>query len=197
MLRTQVDFWRGLNTILGDCLIAGVTRVCGMLGVVACCFILFWIFRISPMNCCMGPTAKLFSSSSSSESLRPIEHIPPGWRIFLVHCHNCRFTDCKQGSFQVSGAGLSSNSSCWAAKSAALVRPLSSKRSDLYLSLSRKNWTEFLTGVLLIPSMVSNEWTSKVPGAYLYVFGPPPLRIFFFHSLVKVFQEGCQRHQPF
>ena len=30
-------------------------------------------------------------------------------------------------------------------------------RSDLYLSLSRKNWTEFSTGVLLIPSMVSSE----------------------------------------
>ena len=32
---------------------------------------------------------------------------------------------------------------------------------------------------------------------YLYFFGRKHLGIFFFQSLVKVFQEGCQRNQPF
>ena len=100
-----------------------------------------------------GPTAKLCSSLSSSESSsRPIACVPPGWRICFVHCHNCRFTDFKCSSFQVSGAGLSRNSSCWAGNPAALVKWLSSKRSDLYRSRHFKNCIEFSTGVLDIPS---------------------------------------------
>ena len=43
VLKENLGFFL-LSRVLGDCLIAGVTVVCGMLGIVAFLFILFWNF---------------------------------------------------------------------------------------------------------------------------------------------------------